>query len=72
MLEADDLLGACNRKSMTPQKLWTLLFPQTLFRFITIGAQIITLHNFIFRINSPIMKYILRYRIGLELFSPVM
>ena len=30
MLEADDLLGACYRKAMTPQKLWTLLafFPQ--------------------------------------------
>ena len=26
ILEADDLLGACYRKAMTPQKLWTLLF----------------------------------------------
>ena len=28
ILEADDLLGACYRKAMTPPKLWTLLFPQ--------------------------------------------
>ena len=26
ILAADDLLGACYRKAMTPQKLWTLLF----------------------------------------------
>ena len=26
MLEADDFLGACYRKAMTPKKLWTLLF----------------------------------------------
>ena len=25
ILEADDFLGACYRKTMTPQKLWTLL-----------------------------------------------
>ena len=28
MLEADDFLGVCSRKAMTPQKLWTLLFPK--------------------------------------------
>ena len=28
ILAADDLLGACYRKAMTPKKLWTLLFPQ--------------------------------------------
>ena len=27
ILEADDFLGACCRKAMTPKKLWTLLFP---------------------------------------------
>ena len=27
ILEADDFLGACYRKAMTPQKLWTLLSP---------------------------------------------
>ena len=26
ILAADDLLGACYRKAMTPKKLWTLLF----------------------------------------------
>ena len=26
ILEADDLLGACHRKAVTPQKLWTLYF----------------------------------------------
>ena len=26
ILEADDLLGACYRRAMTPKKLWTLLF----------------------------------------------
>ena len=26
-MEADDFLGACYRKAMTPQKLWTLLYP---------------------------------------------
>ena len=29
ILAADDFLGACCRKAMTPKKLWTLLFPQT-------------------------------------------
>ena len=28
ILAADDFLGACYRKAMTPQKLWTLLFVQ--------------------------------------------
>ena len=28
ILAADDLLGACYRKAMTPKKLWTLLFRQ--------------------------------------------
>ena len=28
ILEADDFLGACYRKAMTPKKLWTLLFLQ--------------------------------------------
>ena len=28
ILAADDFLGACYRKAMTPKKLWTLLFPQ--------------------------------------------
>ena len=28
ILTADDFLGACYRKAMTPKKLWTLLFPQ--------------------------------------------
>ena len=27
ILAADDFLGACYRKAMTPKKLWTLLFP---------------------------------------------
>ena len=27
-LAADDFLGACCRKAMTPKKLWTLLFPK--------------------------------------------
>ena len=27
ILDADDILGACYRKAMTPKKLWTLLFP---------------------------------------------
>ena len=29
ILAADDFLGACCRKAMTPQKLWILLFLQT-------------------------------------------
>ena len=29
ILAADDFLGACYRKAMTPKKLWTLLFPQS-------------------------------------------
>ena len=28
ILAADDFLGACYRKAMTPKKLWTLLFLQ--------------------------------------------
>ena len=28
ILAADDFLGACFRRAMTPKKLWTLLFPQ--------------------------------------------
>ena len=28
ILEADNFLGACCRKAMTPKKLWTLPFPQ--------------------------------------------
>ena len=28
ILAADDLLGACYRKAVTPRKPWTLLFPQ--------------------------------------------
>ena len=35
ILAADDFLGACYRKAMTPQKLWTLLFLQ----FGVFGAQ---------------------------------
>ena len=31
ILAADDFLGACYRKAMTPQKLWTLPFPQYSF-----------------------------------------
>ena len=27
ILAADDFLGACYRKAMTPKELWTLLFP---------------------------------------------
>ena len=27
MLEADDFLGACHRKALSPPKLWTLYFP---------------------------------------------
>ena len=30
-MAADDFLGACYRKTMTPKKLWTLLFPQWRF-----------------------------------------
>ena len=32
ILAADDFLGACYRKAMTPQKLWTLLFLQVRIR----------------------------------------
>ena len=33
ILAADDFLGACYRKAMTPKKLWTLLFLQVRFFF---------------------------------------
>ena len=33
ILEADDLLGACYRKAMTPKKLWTLLLFRNVHRF---------------------------------------
>ena len=32
ILAADDFLGACYRKAMTPKKLWTLLFRQRCFK----------------------------------------
>ena len=34
ILAADDFLGACYRKAMTPKKLWTLLFLQTWLRSV--------------------------------------
>ena len=38
ILAADDFLGACYRKAMTPKKLWTLLFPQEEKFFIWVAA----------------------------------
>ena len=38
ILAADDFLGACYRKAMTPQKLWTLLFLQEPFASASIGC----------------------------------
>ena len=37
MLEADDFLGACYRKAMTPKKLWTLLYPILLGLGVGVG-----------------------------------
>ena len=42
ILAADDFLGACYRKAMTPQKLWTLLFLQGP-RFLTASSTAIEL-----------------------------
>ena len=37
ILAADDFLGACYRKAMTPQKLWTLLFPHFESGYFLVG-----------------------------------
>ena len=52
ILEADDFLGACGGKTMTPKKLWTLVFPQLYENAMVYHwTDNITLHHVIFRIN---------------------
>ena len=60
ILAADDFLGACYRKTMTPQKLWTLLFFPTQLAFWSFFSLELrdTLNGGPFR-NAPFSEHML-------------
>ena len=61
ILEADDFLGACCRKAMSPKKLWTLLFPP-LIAICTFAISAVTCSLVLSRFTDDLVAISLAFR----------
>ena len=72
ILEADDFLGACYRKALTPKKLWTLLFLQISGKWCSLTHANSKDCDFICDVSGPSQPVVLDYLCNTSYLPPPM